>query len=476
MSRSRLPSLPQRIKAAAIPLPDISSPKFAEAFDTYAQNARVILLGECSHGTSEFYNARAAITRRLITKHGFNVVTVEADWPDAHSIDRYVRSLTVPPIPSKPMVGEDGTSPPQSSVTPFARFPTWMWRNTDVQDFVNWLKKHNDTKPELEDKAGFFGLDLYSLHASTTAVIEYLDRVDPEAAESARKRYGCLAPWVRHPEQYGLAARSKGYAPCEKEVLKVLHSLLKRQLQYIQDTELGDEGFMDAAHNAILVHDAEKYYQAMFQGRDESWNLRDTHMFNTLSRLLEERSRTGRVAKAVVWAHNSHIGDARFTGMGTQNGELNIGQLCRERFGDEAVLIGLGTHTGTVAAAHEWDRPMQIMRVRKSRPDSYEALMHEAGIDRFLLDLRQENGTPMTEREKEREEMIKQLMKHRLERFIGVIYRPDTERWSHYQEACLPMQFDAYVWFNETNAVKALPAPVKDEEPRETDETYPFGL
>ncbi|KAG9017513.1 hypothetical protein FRB90_000986 [Tulasnella sp. 427] len=476
MSHTRSPSLAQRIKEAAIPLPDISSSNFGEAFDTYAANARVILIGESSHGTSEFYRARAAITRQLITKHDFNMVAVEADWPDARSIDRYVRDLQAPPLPSKPMADKDGTIAPPSSVTPFSRFPTWMWRNTDVQDFVKWLKTYNDLTPKLESKVGFFGLDLYSLHASTTAVIEYLDQVDPEAAESARKRYGCLAPWVRNPERYGQAAMSKGYAPCEKEVLKVLHSLLKRQLRYIQDTQLGDEGFMDAAHNAILVHDAEKYYQAMYQGRDESWNLRDTHMFNTLRRLLEERTRNGRVAKAVVWAHNSHIGDARFTGMGTDNGELNIGQLCREHFGDEAVLVGLGTHTGTVAAAHEWDRPMQIMRVRKSRPDSYEAIMHDVGIDRFLLDLRDSNEILAADKDREREEMIRQLMRQRLERFIGVIYRPDSERYSHYQEACLPMQFDAYVWFDETNAVKALLAPVKDEEPRETDETYPFGL
>jgi erythromycin esterase-like protein len=427
------------IAEAAEPLPNLDDPDFAAAFDRFA-DARVVLLGEASHGTSEFYRARCAITRRLIERHGFSIVAVEADWPDAASLDRYVRHRPDPP----------------HAEPPFRRFPTWMWRNTDVERFVEWLRGWNMERAE-DARAGFYGLDLYNLSASIRAVLDYLEGVDPEAAAAARQRYGCLQPWAEEPQAYGRMALTAGFGFCEEGAVRTLCELLEKRLEYVgQD---GDS-YLDAEANARLVKNAEAYYRAMYYGAAESWNLRDTHMFETLCALLDAK---GPDAKAVVWAHNSHIGDASKTDMGWRRDELNIGQLCRERFGADAALIGFGTHSGTVACADDWDEPMQIKRVNPSRPDSYERLAHDAGVDRFLLDLRAGVHPELRER----------LKDPRLERFIGVIYRPDTERWSHYSECILPEQFDGYVWFDETTAVTPLPT---RERKGGADETYPFGL
>jgi protein-L-isoaspartate(D-aspartate) O-methyltransferase len=430
--------LPAMIAGAIEPLPELDDPAFGRLFDRYA-DARVVLLGEASHGTSEFYRARAAITRRLIEAHGFTLVAVEADWPDAAVIDRYVRHRP-----------RDERGAPV-----FRRFPTWMWRNRDVARFVDWLRDHNRDKPA-QAQAGFYGLDLYSLDSSIRAVIDYLDKVDPDAAQVARRRYGCLTPWSREPAQYGRMALSAGYALCEKAVVQMLRELLARRMEYAQ---ADGERFLDAAQNARLVSNAEAYYRAMYYGSAESWNLRDSHMFETLEHLL---AAAGPQSKALVWAHNSHIGDARHTEMGRVREELNLGQLCRQRFGRDAALLGFGTHTGTVAAADDWDEPMQVMDVLPSREDSYERLFHDAGQPHGLLDLR-EGAHPA---------LCQRLAAGRLERFIGVIYRPDTERWSHYVECSLPRQFDGYVWFDRTHAVEPL-----GEEPRTgTAETWPFGL
>jgi protein-L-isoaspartate(D-aspartate) O-methyltransferase len=420
-------------------LPDLDDPKFAEPFDRFA-SARVVLLGEASHGTSEFYRARAAITRRLVEKHGFNIVAVEADWPDAAHLDRYVRD--------RPQ--------PQHAEPPFRRFPTWMWRNTEVEAFIEGLRDWNLRRP-MEERTGFFGLDLYNLSASIRAVLDYLDKTDPQAARVARERYGCLTPWAKEPQMYGRMALSAGFGRCEEPVAKMLQEMLASRLEYIgQD---GDS-FLDATANARLIKNAEAYYRAMYYGSAESWNLRDTHMFETLRAILEAK---GPASKAVVWAHNSHIGDASKTEMGVVREELNIGQLCRERFGEEAALIGFGTHGGTVACADDWDEPMQVKRVNPSRLDSYERLAHDSGAGRFLLDLREGHAD---------DELRYRLLQPRLERFIGVIYRPDTERWSHYSECSLPQQFDAYVWFDETTAV----TPLLTEARKGADDTYPFGL
>jgi erythromycin esterase-like protein/predicted phosphoribosyltransferase/dienelactone hydrolase len=427
-----------RLTAAAEPLPDIDDGAFAAAFDRYA-DCRVVLLGEASHGTSEFYRARASITRRLVEKHGFDIIAVEADWPDAAAIDRHVRLG-----PHRKM------TPP-----PFSRFPTWMWRNSDVEAFVRWLRDYNAIRPA-PLRAAFYGLDLYNMRASMAAVLEYLDKVDPGAAAEARERYACLAPWSSEPAAYGRASLSEGYAICERPVLGILGDLARKSVEY---TVHDGEGFFDATENARLVADAERYYRVMYYGAHESWNLRDQHMFDTLARILAAR---GPASKAVVWAHNSHIGDARYTEMGAARGELNIGQLCRQRFGHSAALIGFGTHSGTVMAASDWDEPAEVKTVRPSRSDSYEGLCHDTGIGRFLVDLRPGHNEALRDA----------LREPRLERYIGVIYRPDTERMSHYSQASLPEQYDGFVWFDKSHAVTPLTTPIQGGE----DETYPFGL
>lgn len=436
---SRGMSLPELIAEAAEPLPELDDPDFGRLFDRWADR-RVVLLGEASHGTAEFYRARAAITRHLIEHHGFTIVAVEADWPDAATIDRYVRH-------------RDGPSPGEP---PFQRFPTWMWRNTEVASLIEWMRDRNE-RVDPERRAGFYGLDIYNMNSSIRAVLDYLDKIDPEAAGIARERYGCLTPWQGDPATYGRAALRRGYAECEEPVIEQCRALLAKHLDYAAQDE---DSFLDAAQNAQLIASAERYYRVMYYGGAESWNLRDTHMFETLNNLLEAK---GPAAKAIVWAHNSHIGDARHTDMGAARDELNIGQLCRERFGGNAALIGFGTHTGTVAAATDWDGDMEVKRVRPSRADSYERLCHDAGMPRFLLDL-----------SKERNEAVhRALLAPKLERFIGVIYRPETELQSHYSEACLPRQFDAYVWFDETEAV----TPLGPEHARSgAADTYPFGL
>jgi protein-L-isoaspartate(D-aspartate) O-methyltransferase len=437
--RSASPASPaEKLKAAAEPLPDLDDAAFGALFDRFA-DARVVMLGEASHGTSEYYRARAAVSKRLIEQHGFNIVAVEADWPDAATIDRYVRHR-----PKRE--GEEAA---------FQRFPTWMWRNVEVDSFIRWLKGHNEGR-EPDAMAGFYGLDLYNLGGSIRAVIDYLDDVDPEAAKVARSRYGCLTPWTGNPAAYGRLAITEGFARCEAPVVQMLRELFRKRSEYV--AEDGEE-WLDAAANARLVKNAEAYYRVMYHGAAESWNLRDTHMFETLSQLLDAK---GPESKAIVWAHNSHIGNAAFTEMGQHREELNIGQLVKERFGEQARLIGFGTHTGTVAAADDWDEPMQVKQVRPSLPGSYERVSHDSNVPRFLLDLREgANG-----------EAAEALLEPRLERFIGVIYRPETERWSHYSEAVLPRQFDAWVWFDETKAVTPLPG---EQRPGE-DETYPFGL
>ncbi len=441
-SEALVESLPEMIAAAAEPLPEMEDPDFGALFDRFA-DARVVLLGEASHGTSEFYRARAAITRYLVERQGFTIIALEADWPDAATLDRIVRHR-------ERRTGESRA---------FARFPMWMWRNREFDNFVRWLHGYNLGRDPGE-MAGLFGLDLYNLSASMRAVVDYLGEVDPEAAKEAKERYSCLEPFSHNPAAYGRLAMSHGYAFCEDDAVAMLTDLLGRKLEY---AARDGEEWLDAAANARLVKNAEGYYRAMYEGAAESWNLRDTHMFETLCSLLDTR---GPQAKAVVWAHNSHIGDARYTEMGIARGELNIGQLAKEKFGDQARLIGFGTHTGTVAAADDWDSPMQVKKVNPSMAESYERLSHDSGVARFLLDLR----------EGENRKVVARLQEPLLERFIGVIYRPDTERWSHYSQAILPDQFDAWVWFDETEAVSPLPGEVRPGDEVSADETWPFGL
>lgn len=400
--------------------------------------ARVVLIGEATHGTSEFYRMRARITRELIETMGFGIVAAEADWPDAARIDHYTRHQATPP----------------SEWTAFARFPTWMWRNQEMREFVDWLHARNASEPA-ERRAALYGLDLYSLYTSVRAVIAYLETVDHELAAIARERYGCLTPWEADPAAYGRAALKGAYHKCEAPVTHMLVELLLRR----QEFELKDgERFFDAAQNARLVANAERYYRVMYYGSRASWNLRDQHMFETLKNVLEHH---GPQSKAVVWAHNSHVGNAAATEMG-RRGEHNIGQLCRQHFGTDCYIIGFGTNTGTVAAASGWDEPMRVMTVPPAHPQSYERLFHMANAPGLTLALR-DGG---------RDEIREKLIKPRLERAIGVIYRPESELASHYFEAVLPQQFDEYVWIDETSAV----APLVSAELQGLPDTYPFGF
>ena len=431
--------LAELIRTSAEPLPDIDDDRFGAFFDRYG-DARVVCLGEASHGTSEFYRARAQITKRLIAHHGFNILAVEADWPDAATVDRYVRHR-------EPREGERKA---------FERFPTWMWRNREFDELIRWVRRHNRGR-DYPAMAGFYGLDLYNMSMSMRAVIDFLEEEDPDAAKVAKTRYGCLEPWADDPQRYGAMAQHEGYARCEVPARRMLMELMQRNFDCL--SQECDE-WLDAAANARVVKNAEAYYRVMYEGAAESWNLRDTHMFETLTQLLDAK---GPSSKAVVWAHNSHIGNAAFTEMGQVRGELNVGQLVKERFDAKARLIGFGTHTGTVAAADDWDEPMQVKAVNPSLEGSYERASHDSRLQHFLLDLRPEEIG---------REIREALMAPRLERFIGVIYRPDTERWSHYSQCILPRQYDGWVWFDETKAVTPLPG---EQRPGD-EETYPFGL
>ncbi len=436
-------SLPGLIRAAAEPLPDLDDPAFGALADRVA-GATVVLIGEATHGTSEFYRARARLTQRLVEAHGFTVVAAEADWPDAAQVDRHVRDRPGP----------------AAKEPAFARFPTWMWRNAEVAGFVAWLREHNAAVADPERRAGFYGLDLYSLGASVRAVLDHLDReADPELARLARERYGCLGPWQLDPAAYGRAALRPGFKACEGAVVAMLRDLLAERVGGVgRDPDAG----LDAAMNAKVVADAERYYRAMYHGAAESWNLRDTHMYETLRAVLRAR---GPGSKAVVWAHNSHVGDASATEMGWRRDELNVGQLCRQTYGDGAAIVGFGTDRGTVAAAADWDEPMEVAVVRPSLPGSYERLCVETGVPAFLLDLREGRADPG---------LRERLAAPRLERAIGVVYRPETERWSHYFEADLPRQFDLYLWFEVTKAV--TPLAVGPGVTEEAPETFPFGV
>lgn len=424
------------LRHAAEPLPPVEAPDFADAFERFG-DARVILLGEATHGSHEFYAARAAITRRLIERHGFSIVAVEGDWPDIARIDAWVRHR--PPAPAR---GE-----------PFARFPTWMWRNEEVHSFAQWLRRHNETLPD-EQRTGFHGLDVYSLGDSIHAVIDYLDAHDPAAGAAARQRYAGLFPWEDKPQHYGQAVTSGALKACEDAVLGQLQALLEARMGLIAKD---GEAFLDAEQNARIVRAAEQYYRGIYKGSVTSWNLRDRHMFDTLQRLMAHR----RDARAVIWAHNSHVGNASATAMGW-HGEFNIGELVRAAWGDQAVMIGFGTDRGTVAAASDWGGAMQVMQVRPARDDSWEGAFRRTGLARSLTDWRSGKHPGLVE-------LLSQTL---LERAIGVVYRPETERASHYFEAVLAEQFDAFVWFEHTRAV----TPLEGGRPHGVPETWPFGL
>jgi erythromycin esterase-like protein len=415
-----------------------------------AASASVVLIGEATHGTHEFYAARAAITRRLIADHGYTAVAVEADWPDAYRANRWVHGQS-----------DDRTA--EESLRDFLRFPRWMWRNTEVERFLTWLRDHNAARGA-ELRTGFYGLDLYSMHASIAKVLEYLTEVDPEAAARARARYACFDHYGEDPQSYGYAASLALTPPCEREVIQQLVELRRQAAAYLRrDGRMAADAQFVAEQNARLVRNAEAYYRSMFLGRVASWNLRDRHMAETLDALISHLKGQGVAPKIVVWAHNSHLGDARATQMGA-GGELNLGQLVRERHGAESLLVGFTTYTGSVTATDDWGEPARRMQVQKALADSYEALLHEVEEPDFLLDFR---GS---------DEVAEVLDSDHLERAIGVIYRPETERWSHYFHARLSRQFDMVVHYDRTRALEPL-----DETPgwamgADLPETFPEGM
>jgi erythromycin esterase-like protein len=410
-------------------------------------DAPLVLIGEASHGTHEFYATRAELTKALILRKGFNVVAVEADWPDAYRVNRWVRHAA-------------DERDADAALGDFTRFPRWMWRNREVVQFVTWLRDHNANQPS-SSRIGFYGLDLYSLHASMDAVLAYLGKVDPAAAERARYHYACFEQFGEDTQSYGYAATLGLTKSCEDEVVAELMELRQRAAEYAsRDGRIAADDYFFAEQNARLVRNAEEYYRAMFGGRVESWNLRDTHMMETLDALLAHIRQLSGTARAVIWAHNSHLGDARATEMG-DIGELNLGQLVRQKHRRDAFLVGFTTHIGSVTAASNWDEPAQRKRVRPSMTGSYERLFHEIGLERFLLLLRE-----MPAREVLREP--------RLERAIGVIYRPETERASHYFRAILPEQFDAVLHIDDTTALEPLERWAHDE--IDMPETFPSGM
>jgi erythromycin esterase-like protein len=406
--------------------------------------ARFVLIGEASHGTHEFYRERAEITKRLIAEHGYAFVAAEADWPDAYRVNLFVR-------------GESDDGDAEEALQDFRRFPAWMWRNTDVLEFVTWLREWNDALPQDVRKVGFYGLDLYSLHTSMAAVIDFLEEVDPDAAGRARERYSCFDHFGTDPQAYAYETYLGGAEPCERQAVEQL-----LELQAEAATPEGQDGWLDedryfyAVQHARLVVNAEQYYRAVFRAGAASWNLRDGHMAETLEALTAELERRhGSPPKAAVWAHNSHVGDARATQLG-QAGELNIGQLVRERHRRDAFLIGFTTFTGTVTAASDWGGPAERKRVRRSLDGSWEKLFHESGWPRFVLAPEGLGGT-------------------RLERAIGVVYRPETERLSHYFDAELRRQFDVVIHIDETQAVEPLEL-TSEWEAGELPETYPWAV
>lgn len=417
--------------------------------------ARTVLMGEATHGTREFYRLRADLTRRLIEDHGFDAVAIEADWPDALRASQWVQGG-----------GPDGSA--DQALRGFQRFPQWMWRNPEVVRFLDWLRAHNTARPAAEARVGFFGLDLYSLRSSMQEVLRYLDRTDPSAAYLARRRYSCFDHYGEDPQHYGQSVRFGLSEGCEKEAVEQLEAMARdHHSRLLQDDDAVDDEHFYAQQNARVVRSAEAYYRTMFDRRISSWNLRDDHMAETLSQLRGHLSRRlGRPARIVVWAHNSHLGDARFTGMG-EEGEINLGQRVRESSGapDDCFLLGFTTHDGTVTAATDWDGAAERKRVLPSRAGSHERLLHDTGLPLMLLPLR--DNPPLQ----------RALAQPRLERAIGVIYRPDTELMSHYFRARLPRQFDAVVHVDRTTALEPLDASASWPQPHEGEaEAYPTGL
>lgn len=422
-------------------------------------DSSVVLLGESTHGTQEFYALRAEITRRLITEKGFSIVAIEGDFPDAYQVNRYIQT-------------SKAATPVEHALDGFRRFPTWMWRNTEMVEFITWLYAYNWRQPEKREKVGFYGLDLYSLHASMSAVVEYLDAIDPEAGKKARKRYDCFERHGSDLQHYGFFAMLDIANSCQGAVIQQLRDLSVNAHKYLsQDTAdaLTKENYFVAEQNALVVKDAEHYYRSLFEGSDaHSWNIRDKHMMQTLNNCIQFKQEQGDPGKAIVWAHNSHVGNARVTSMG-QRGEINIGQLTREQFGDKVFSVGFTTSTGTVTAASNWGGAVERKTIRQPLPGSCEEIFQSAKIPAFILHLKTA-------------ELKALFQEPLLQRAIGVMYKPETERWSHYFETILSEQFDAIIHVDETHALELLDKSLHWRKPHENvqeedlPDTYPFGV
>jgi erythromycin esterase-like protein/predicted phosphoribosyltransferase len=408
-----------------------------------ARHAQFVLVGEASHGTHEFYRERAELTKRLIETGEISAVAVEADWPDAYRVNRYVR-------------GQSDDDSAEEALSGFERFPVWMWRNSVVADFVRWLRTYNDGLPR-QEQVGFYGLDLYSLYASMEEVVHFLEQVDPLAADRARARYSCFGHYGRDPQVYAYETGLGGAEACEQQAIAVLMDVREDAAAAAMAGAIDDDRRFYAEMNALLVVDAEAHYRAVYRGGHDSWNLRDRHMVRTLDALATQLGRDrSQPARVVVWEHNSHVGDARATDMG-QAGQVNVGQLVREQFGaDETFVVGFSTYSGTVTAASDWGGEAERKRVRNALPGSWEELLHEQDMPAFLIDPRELEGRA-------------------LERAIGVIYRPETERLSHYFQARIAEQFDAVIHIDETRAVEPLERTSRWEA-GELPETYPWGV
>ena len=394
------------------------------------REATFVLLGEASHGTEEFYRERARITQRLAREQGFTAMAIEGDWPDAERVNRYVRGL-----------GDDRTA--VQALSGFTRFPEWMWPNAPTRDLIEWMRTYNAGKPA-EQQIGFYGMDLYSLTESADAVVSGLAAIDPAAAQRTRERYRCFQPYRDRPETYGAAAAERSSRSCQDEAAAVWADLERTLGATPAPADPAQaEARFSVLQNARVVRNAEEYYRISFQGGISPWNVRDKHMAEMLDALIAHLTAHGRAPKVVGWAHNTHMGDARVTEPGEQ-GEWNVGQLMRQRADGRAVLVGFTTYAGTVFAAREWGGRGERRPLRPALPGSYSALFHQAGIGNSLLVFR---GN---------EPLRAALAGPRLERAVGVLYLPETERASHYFQASLSRQFDAVIHMDTTQAVGPL--------------------
>ncbi len=440
---SKSDTLVETLRAAATPLRE---PADLDPLLTAIGDARYVLLGEATHGTSEFYSWRTALSQRLIREKGFSFIAVEGDWPDCYRVNRFVRHLP-----------RAGTSA-EDVLHAFERWPTWMWANREVVRLATWLRSHNAPR-RAEDRVGFYGLDVYSLWESMGAVIKYLERIDPALAAAARRAYRCFEPYREDPQEY---AEATALVPtsCEDEAVAVLRALRTRSPAYRED---GREAYFDAEQNALVARDAERYYRTMVRGGPASWNVRDYHMVDTLDRLI---AHCGGQAKAIVWEHNTHVGDARYTDM-VRRGLITVGQVVRERHAaDGVVLVGFGTHRGTVIAGEEWGAPMQRMQVPPARAESWEGLLHETGAGDVLLRFGPGGGGALTERTRG----LERPLDHRA---IGVVYEPAHEAWGNYVPTIVPRRYDAFIHIDESHAVDPLHMPVVVGGEAET---YPSGM